>query len=41
MNALLTRQLKVKGNMLVLMRNVPTVLEFVKTATQIDTEFPE
>ncbi len=38
--ALLTRQLKVQGNMVTLMRSVPTVLEFVRTTTRLQTEFP-
>ena len=37
--AMATGKLKVKGSMVVMMRNVPTVLEFVKTAQQIETEF--
>ena len=41
MQAMLTRRLKVKGSMIILMRNVPTVLEFVRTASQVDTEFPQ
>ena len=40
MQALLTRKLSVKGNMGLLMRNVPTVLDFVRCAQEI-TEFPE
>jgi putative sterol carrier protein len=39
--AMLTRQLKVTGSMITLMRNVPTVLEFVRTAAQVETEFPQ
>ena len=38
--ALLTRQLRVKGSMVALMRNVPTVLEFVKICQLVDSEFP-
>ena len=40
MQAMLTRKLSVKGNMGLLMRNVPTVLDFVRCAQEI-TEFPE
>lgn len=35
MQALLTRKLTVKGNMGYMMRNVPTVLEFVKCAQNV------
>lgn len=38
--AMVTGKLKVKGSMIVMMKNVPTVLEFVNTARQVDTEFP-
>jgi putative sterol carrier protein len=37
MQALLTRKLGVQGNMAVLMRNVPTVLEFVRCAREVTT----
>ena len=40
MQAMLTRRLSVKGNMGLLMRNVPTVLDFVRCAQEI-SEFPE
>jgi len=35
MQAMMTRKLNVKGNMLVMMRNVPTVLDFVRCAREI------
>ncbi len=35
MQAMMTRKLDVKGNMAVLMRNVPTVLDFVRCAREI------
>ena len=35
MQAMLTRKLSVKGNMAILLRNVPTVLEFVKSAQKV------
>lgn len=38
MQAMLTRKLGVKGNMAVLMRNVPTVLDFVRCAGEITDE---
>jgi putative sterol carrier protein len=40
MQAMLTRKLKVKGNMGLLMRNVPTVLDFVRCAQEI-TQVPD
>ncbi|MBI5713435.1 MAG: SCP2 sterol-binding domain-containing protein [Chloroflexi bacterium] len=39
MQAMMTRQLKVTGNMVYMMRNVPTVLRFVKCTEKIDSEF--
>ena len=39
MQALLTRKLNVQGNMGLLMRNVPTVLDFVRCAQEV-TELP-
>ena len=39
MQAMVTRKLKVQGNMGYMMRNVPTVLEFVRCAKEIETEF--
>lgn len=39
MQALMTRKLNVKGNMAVLMRNVPTVLDFVRCAREITADF--
>ena len=41
MQAMITGKLKVHGNMVVIMRNIPTVLEFVRNCQQIDTAFPE
>lgn len=38
MQAMLTRKLKVKGNMAIMMRNVPTVLDFVRCAREVTTE---
>ena len=35
MQALMTRKLNVKGNMAVLLRNVPTVLDFVRCAHEV------
>ncbi len=35
MQAMLTRKLHVKGNMAVMMRNVPTVLDFVRCAREV------
>jgi len=35
MQALMTRKLNVKGNMVVLLRNVPTVLDFVRCAQEV------
>jgi putative sterol carrier protein len=40
MQAMLTRRLSVKGNMGLLMRNVPTVLDFVRCAQEV-TEIPD
>jgi putative sterol carrier protein len=40
MQALLTRKLSVQGNMGLLMRNVPTVLDFVRCAQEV-TNIPE
>lgn len=37
MQALLTRKLGVQGSMAVLMRNVPTVLDFVRCAREVTT----
>jgi putative sterol carrier protein len=39
MQALLTRKLSLQGNMAILMRNVPTVLEFVRCAREITDSF--
>ena len=41
MQAMVTGKLKVQGNMVMLMKNIPTVLEFVRTAQQVETEFPK
>ena len=35
MQAMMTRKLEVKGNMAVLMRSIPTVLEFVRCAKEV------
>ncbi len=39
MQALLTRKLRVEGNMAYLVRNVPTVLEFVRCAQEITSVY--
>ena len=39
MQAMLTRKIGVQGNMAVLMRNIPTVLDFVRCAREITTGF--
>jgi putative sterol carrier protein len=39
MQAMITRQLKVNGSMVYMMKNVPTVLKFVKCCMKVDTEF--
>jgi putative sterol carrier protein len=39
MQALLTRKLSVQGNLPVLMRNVPTVLDFVRCCREITDNF--
>ena len=39
MQALLTRKVGVQGNMAVLMRSVPTVLDFVRCCREITDEF--
>lgn len=38
MQAMLTRKLEVKGSMSVMMRNVPTVLDFVRCAREVTTK---
>jgi putative sterol carrier protein len=38
MQAMLTRKLSVKGNMAVMMRSVPTVLDFVRCCREITSE---
>lgn len=38
MQAMLTRRLHVQGNMSVMMRNVPTVLDFVRCAQEVTDE---
>ncbi len=40
MQAMATGKLKVHGNIIVMMKSVPTVLEFVKTAQQVESDFP-
>src|SRR5689334_12461118 len=37
--AMITGKVKVQGNMVMLMKNIPTVLEFVQTCRGIQTEF--
>jgi putative sterol carrier protein len=37
---LLTRRLKLKGNMAMIMRNVKAAQELVECCTHIETEFP-
>lgn len=39
MQAMLTRRLHVQGNMAVMMRNVPTVLDFVRCAQEVTDQF--
>lgn len=39
MQALLTRKLGVEGNMAVLMRNIPTVLDFVRCCREVTDSF--
>jgi len=39
MQALLTRKLSLQGNMAVLMRNIPTVLDFVRCAREITDRY--
>lgn len=39
MQAMITRKLKVKGSMAYMMRNVPVVLDFVRCAQEIETDF--
>jgi putative sterol carrier protein len=38
MQAMMTRKLQVKGSMVYMMRNVPTVLDFVRCAREVTTE---
>ena len=38
MTAMMTSRLKVKGSMAYMMRNVPTVLDFVRVAQEVTTE---
>lgn len=40
MQAMMTGQLKLQGNMAVVMRNVRAAKELVESCTRIDTEFP-
>lgn len=40
MQALITGQLKLQGNMSMIMKNVRAAKELVETCTRIDTEFP-
>ncbi len=39
MQAMITRKLRVKGSMSYMMRNVPVVLDFVRCAQEIDSEY--
>jgi len=39
MQAMITRKLKVQGSMAYMLRNVPVVLDFVRCAQEIDTDF--
>ena len=39
MQALLTRKLKLEGNMAYMLRNVPTILEFVRCCQEITTTY--
>jgi putative sterol carrier protein len=39
MQALLTRKISIKGNMALLMRSVPTVLDFVRCARENSVDF--
>jgi putative sterol carrier protein len=39
MQALLTRKINVHGNMVILMRNVPTVLDFVRCCREVTDSF--
>lgn len=41
MQAMITRKLKVQGSMAYMMRNVPVVLNFVRCAQEIETQFLE
>ncbi len=41
MQAMITRKLKVQGSMAYMLRNVPVVLDFVRCAQEVDTEYPE
>lgn len=39
MQAMITRKLKVQGSMAYMLRNVPVVLDFVRCAQEVDTDF--
>ena len=41
MQAMITRKLRVKGSMTYMMRNVPVVLDFVRCAQEVETDFLE
>lgn len=41
MQAMMTGKLKVQGSMVVLMKHIPTVLEFVKVARTVEAEYLE
>jgi putative sterol carrier protein len=39
MQALMTRKISVKGNMAILMRSVPTVLDFVRCCREVTDSY--
>ena len=39
--AMMTGKIKVQGNMVMMVKNIPTVLEFLRNCQQVETEFPE
>lgn len=41
MQAMITRKLRVKGSMAYMLRNVPVVLDFVRCAQEVETQFLE
>ena len=40
LQAMVTGKIRVQGNMVMLMKNIPTVLEFVRVCQQVDSTFP-